>query len=301
MAEFLVPGVVFCDFLTVTCPADEWAELRPALEAVLDEVSCESPREGVYICPSGGWVKVGRRSGVVWIQATGGVLQALREAGAYMAYLKAIAGHSHRVTRLDASINLAVEGQKEIPRLYLVGIEGKAKLSRKAVRPSSVSAIITPSLFDGQNTGTVYFGRCTAEVRLTAYDKREHVRQKTGEDIGPLMRYEVKVSDKMGASLRDASEPTAMFWHFASPSVLEAPAGVPEWEPFRDGGFELNRPPMLPYARLKRRVESSRELARLVELADECGPKGRDLLCNLLGRYHGLHWVRETGLAVDMA
>jgi hypothetical protein len=208
------------------------------------------------------------------------------------------ASRPHNVTRLDAAVDFPEDAPPVVERFYKRAVAGGISLSRKAVKASGVSQFCAPSRFDGRDTGTLYVGRHTAEVRLVVYDKREEVFKKTGDDVGHRLRLELRITGKMGATLRDASEPAPMLYHFLVPDVLHPLPGVPAWVPFREGGFSVDRPAVLPYARLKRRVEDSNELARLVALADECGPKGRELLCGLMRRYHGL-FVGDGELAPE--
>lgn len=289
-----IDGSVFCDFLTVTVPEDEWESLRPSLEVVLEGVYCEAPDKGVYICPLGGWVKSGKRSGVVWVQASGALLAALRKMNLYAAYLQLFAGLPHRVTRLDASLDVRTDAPSEIVRVYQLATgKGGVSLTQKAVKPTAVSFYLSPSAFDGRETGTLYIGGKTAEVRLVLYDKREEFYKSSRLDLDPLLRYEFRVTGKMGASLKDAYDPTAMFWHFMPHDVLPTPAGVAAWVPFLDGGFDVDRRFPSPYERLKKRVELSRELSSLFELADDCGPQGRKLFYGLVRRFHdpGATWA----------
>lgn len=282
------PGLIFCDALTVTIPQDCYAGLLPNLESVLDRVLCASPQVGVYICPSGGWVKIGVRSGVSWVQASGGILGALRDVGAYADYLSLFAAYPHRVTRLDVALDVDVSPSPVLLGLYAKGREGVLSLTRKAIKPSAIEGRFSPAFYDlAADTGTVYVGRRSAEVRLTVYDKRQEVYARTKEDIGHmLLRYELRVTDKMGATLGDAYKPAPIFWHFLAPGFLSAPSEVGQWEPFHDGGFAVNRRTVPAYERMKRRVEASTEMPRLFALADECGPQGRRLLYGLIRRYY---------------
>lgn len=299
------PGVVFCDALTVTVPQDHYAELLPGLEAVLDRVLCESPEPGVYLCSSGGWVKTGSRSGVSWVQASGGVLGALRDVGAFSDYLWLFPSFPYRVTRLDATLDVVTTPSPVLVDLYNKGFAGELSLTRKRIKPRSVECRFSPAFYDeSAHTGTVYLGKRSAEVRLTVYDKRQEVYAKTRKDIGQmLLRYELRVTDKMGASLKDAQEPASMFWHFVSPDILAAPAGVDVWQPYQDGGFDIERRTVLPYERLKRRVEGSAEFPRLFALADQCGPQGRKLLYGLIRRYHdqAATWADIEGALLGVA
>jgi hypothetical protein len=283
-----VPGVVFCDHLTVTVPKSCFGEVLPLLESVLDRVLCESPQPGVYLCPAGGWVKTGERSGRVWFQATGGVLAALRHVDAYLAYLSVFSPFPHNVSRLDATLDVEIDPAPVLAGLYVRGRSGELSLTRKRIKPRSVGCRFSPAFYDlSIDTGSVYLGSRTAEVRLVAYDKRQEVHARTREDLGiNLLRYELRVTDKMGISLKDAHSPSPVFWHFVSPDILPVPAGVAVWVPFEDGGFDVDRGVVLPYQRLKNRVSSSQELARLFSLADQCGPEGRRLFYGLVRKYH---------------
>jgi len=254
----------------------------------MDELCLESPAgpEALYLSPDGGNMKTGFRGGVFWVQVTGGVLASLRGLRLLDSYLMAFGIRPHRVTRLDAALDLPLESPPVLSRLYDQAKAGSVSLSRKRLGLGQLHKILEPALYGGPDTGTVYLGRSTAEVRLKVYDKRQERLKRTGVDIGsPLTRFEVTVTGKMGASLRDASSPQSLFYHFISPSVLSAPPGVPPWVPYV-GGYEVARADTVPYQALKRRVESSRELGRLVALANDCGPHGLDLLVSLLRRYH---------------
>ena len=72
-------------------------------------------------------------------------------------------------------------------------------------------------------------------------------------------------------SLRDAGDPEAMFWHFASPALLKRPPGIPDWEP--TGSPDWTMPDFLvePAEVLKRRVETSADLTALITLSDQLG------------------------------
>ncbi len=48
-------------------------------------------------------------------------------------------------------------------------------------------------------------------------------------------------------------------------------------------GFDLpRRVPLLPAERMATLLDSSADVRRLLELADQCGPHGRELLCSRL-------------------
>lgn len=158
---------------------------------------------------------------------------------------------------------------------------GSVNLSRKAV-PTSALLAVRPS--DGKETGTWYAGRRT-RARYTArvYDKAWEALQKRGELMPPTARVEVTAAGgDSGATLRDAAMPAALFWHIASPSLLDAPEGTPVWTPNQDLGWTAPTRDFDPAALLRRRVESFALLDALALVADELGPNGRDYLLHLI-------------------
>lgn len=275
-------GQVFCDYLSVTMPKDEWFHAKQEIEPILDEILCvkmQDDKAGAYYkgeeC---GKLQAGFRAGVVWVQASGGLLASLRAAHLLNNYLMVFGVRPHRVTRLDATVDLPHDTPPEIERLYGACVAGQVCLTRKRIDPKQVEKWIGPSLYGGEDTGTIYMGSKAAEVRPLVYDKRQERIKHTGQDIGySLTRYECRISGKMGPSLRDAVQPASIFFHYMSPSILTRPTEVTEWKPYL-GGYEMPKQQILPYESLKRRIETSHDLVRLVQLAQECGPSGIELL-----------------------
>jgi hypothetical protein len=151
-------------------------------------------------------------------------------------------------------------------------------LSRKAVSTLDVATHL--SLDDrGVETGSVYFGRHTAEVRAVVYDKRWQMLDVYKKEIGARTRYEVRVSGKFGATLADAWAPASLFWHFASPDLLCAPAGTMPWSSHAEGFTLPPRTDLTAAELMQRRLDTSPDVARLLMLAEQCGPHGIDLLC----------------------
>jgi hypothetical protein len=92
----------------------------------------------------------------------------------------------------------------------------------------------------------------------------------------------------MGLTLRDAWDPSPVFWHYASPDLLRAPAGVVPWVPYGEGFHLEPRADLSPGLLLQRRVEADPGIDRLIELADQVGPGGREWLAQLVMRRLGL-------------
>ena len=115
------------------------------------------------------------------------------------------------------------------------------------------------------------------------YDKRRERLDKGGSDLGfDLTRYELRLRG-VGATLRDAYEPSSVFWHYMAPDFLPRPAGVPEWLSGAEGFSVPKVDPVLPAVRLVRRVEASDDFMDLVRLAGSF-EGGVDFLCALVRR-----------------
>jgi hypothetical protein len=281
----------FCDFLGVTVPADEWDGLRLDIAAELDaigmSVEVDEERMVLWRSPNARGTVNAKRVGLVWaLGCSGAVCASLRLGGRFNAYLAAIGSRRHRVTRIDASVDYAVDAAPIVAAVATAGQNGELSLTRKRIRPSDVETHIGVRA-DGARTGTVYLGAKNADVRMMVYDKQHERMHKWGlPDTGPLTRYELRLRAGTGITLRDAAEPAAVFWNYASPDFLPTPPGTPAWVSGGTGYYLEPHIPLLPAQRLKRRVESSRDLAALVGLANQCGPFGVRLLC---------HWIGEMG------
>jgi hypothetical protein len=271
----------FCDYLNCTTPKDHGDGLMESVRPVLDAAGCYAVSDTVYGFEGGGAVKHQLRGAVYMLSASGQVLELLRAMNLYQEYLRAVSEHPWRVSLLHATEDIPVHAPPVVQRLYHRATRGAVSLSRKAVQGRNVSWYKSCNA-EGEDTGTVYLGRRTSEVWAKVYDKRQERLDNAGLDIGPCLRVEVSVSGKQGVSLRDAWEPGPVFYHYASPSLVERPPGVPAWVPAGEG-FELPpRVPLLPAVRLRRRFNASLDLDELLSLADQVGPHGIDMLHRML-------------------
>lgn len=273
----------FCDFLGVTVPADQWASLRPELEAELDSigmgVELDQERAVLWRSPDARGTVNAKRVGMVWaIGCSGAVCAGLRLAGRFNAYLAAIGTRPHRVTRVDASVDLPVDAAPIVAAIAAAGRRGELSLTRKRIQPTQIETHIGTRA-DGAESGTVYCGSKQADVRLVVYDKQhERMHRWKLPNTGPLTRYELRLRGGTGVTLRDAAMPAGVFWHFAAPDFLPAPSEAPEWLPGGTGYHLDKAEPLLPGQRLRRRVQDSAEVAALLRLAAASGPFGFDLL-----------------------
>ncbi len=276
----------FCDFLGVTVPSEHWADLRHDIEAELDSIgmSVELDQDRAVLWRSSdarGTVNA-KRVGMVWaIGCSGSVCAGLRLAGRFNAYLAAIGTRPHRVTRLDASVDVPVDASPVVAAIAAAGRRGELSLTRKKIQPPQIETHMGTRA-DGAESGTVYCGSKQADVRMVVYDKQhERMHRWKLPDCGPLTRYELRLRGGTGVTLRDAAEPAAVFWHFAAPDFLQGPQlldSIAAWSP-GGTGFDLAKfEPFPPGQRLRRRVRDSADIVALLKLAELAGPFGFDLL-----------------------
>lgn len=292
----------FCDHVAVTVPADVWDLLRVELSTELDTlgmgVEVDAERAVLWREPSATGTVKAEKVGRVWkVGTSGAVCAGLRAAGRFESYLAAIGQFPHRVTRLDATVDVKTDAAPVVAEVTRAGRAGELQLTRKSVKPKDV-VTLTGVRVDGEISGTVYVGAKRADVRMVVYDKRHERITRKLPDVGNLTRYELRLRSGTGVTLKDAAEPDGVFWHYADPAFLSRPSGAPEWVP-GGTGYELQRlEPSLPAARLKRRVEASAEIGSLLALAHEVGPYGVDFLCSLLRARAGGAGVSPADTAV---
>jgi len=205
----------------------------------------------------------------------------LRTLGIWENYLFELGQSPHNVTRMDAALDLAMDGADLVAAMRKRHPSGKVNLRRKSVSTSTLLAVRD----DGRETGTWYAGH-RSKARLTArvYDKAWEALCMRGERIPPTARVEVTArSREVGVTLRDAMLPDALFWHIAAPAILTAPEDAPMFVPNTETGCTTPPPRDFdPAGLLRRRVESFAMLDALALVADELGPNGRDYLLSLI-------------------
>lgn len=267
----------FCDHLAVTFHP----ERNPlgSLRALLLDMGAEVLDDRTYRLGEG-TVKLYRTYGVLYCSASGGALAHMRFVGCYSDWLSVLSEWPHRITRLDAALDVPLDGPDVLDALRLAYPSGVVNLGRKGL-PVKLELAIRD---DGRETGTFYVGhRSKARATARVYDKRQERRDRRGIDGPPRTRYEVTVKQDYGSTLRDAAEPERLFWHVAAPALIDRPDDVPDWSADWSQGWKADpRPDRLPAEVLARRLESSAELDMLAEIADEMGPQGRVWLARRL-------------------
>lgn len=278
------PLPVFCDWLDVTYSPDDSpfpAVNRLLLSAGFD---AESPDRSsfTYRHPTmRGMVTFGPTRGTMRVSVSGGACSLLRGLGLWNDFLSELASSPHRVTRVDAALDLPMDGADLVDHMRSKHSNGAVNLTRKSVRATTFLAI-RPT--DGRETGTWYAGhRQKARFTARVYDKAWQMLSVFGEEIPPTARVEVTAKGgDSGATLRDAAMPAALFWQIAAPALLKAPEDAPVWTPNEDLGWVAPKRDFDAAAVLQRRVESFAMLDALALIADELGPEGRSYLLSLI-------------------
>lgn len=272
----------FCDFLDVTYAPDDcpYPDVNRFLLEHDFRVTRDTGGRILYVPPVGrGSLTIEHRSRYARISASGGVCAYLRYKGVWDEYLVMLATSPHKVTKLDATADLPLDGAAALAMYQARFPDGTATLTRKSLKLDYITAVRP----DGKYTGTVSFGYgSAARFRAKVYDKAWEALCKRGELLPPTTRVEVTACKDSGATLRDASEPAALFWHIAAPALLNRPEDAPVWEPNTDYLYKARPREFNAVETLRRRVEYSAELEAFGLLADSLGAEGRKYLLSLI-------------------
>lgn len=231
-----------------------------------------------------GTLRVNERSRFTSFSVSGAFLHELRCQRSLSQFLFPFGEGPHRVTMLHIAQDYPVDAPRPIRELKRRAVAGTVKLTRKAVRPSQVLYMESHNHTEpGVSTGMLYIGSPNAEVRAAVYDKRNERIHRGHDDPGPLLRAELRVTGKMGLSLKDVVQPDPCYWHFMS-DIFPRPDNIAPWSP-HDDDYRLEPPVDLePYQILQRSIETSPEVQRMLELAERMGPDGFRTLVRLLER-----------------
>lgn len=278
------PASSFCDWLDVTFAPDNWPypELNLLLLGAGFIVRREITGGSTYVPPGGyGTVKFIQAKLYAKVSISGSSCGVLRDLGLWGEVLSILSSSPHKVTRIDAALDLPTDAAPFIAHLRRKYPEGMVNLGRKAL-PVKVMLEVRP---DGLESGTYYVGhRTSARRTCRVYDKALEMLSKRGAKLPPTTRVEVTAKKDAGATLRDAYMPDALFWDIASPAILKAPEGVPMWVPDTEMGFPSPTHPFEPAEVLRRRIEASAEIEALIAVADSMGDSGRQYMIHLFTR-----------------
>ena len=283
----------FADWLDVTFPPESGVldHVHMFFDALLCPVAWES-EDRVCIDAEGGKVFLDRSKRFCRVSVSGGVLKFLRSVGQFHDLLSVMGSEPHKVTRLDVACDYAVDTPRVLDWLDTKYPDDRVQLQRKAIK---VTRLLSRRE-DGELTGTWYAGhRSNARVTARVYDKQHEALEQRGETLPPRTRVELTFRKDHGCTLRDAAMPVSLYYQFASPALVERPVDAPEWVSHAEGWEGTPPDTKLPYEVFKRRLETSPELARLAELANQMGPGARALLIRAFTDRLGSADLPETG------
>lgn len=269
-------GQPFVDYLNVSFDKGELLNVSDAVLGVVRQLGVVEGPAGTWRAVVGGGVlKLGERGRVAVVSASGALCELLRSWGLWGEYLGVLGRFPHRVTLLHATCDFLVESPgavvREVRRRAYAGELAltRKRLSRLVVRTAMAAEEIGA---DGvvRETGTVYLGsRANADVWAKVYDKRAERLAKGAADPGPVVRVEIAVQSDAGATLRDAFEPVALFWHYGRRLLRCCPADAPVWVAHGEGFTvsQVERAGLSVSERLWRMWEASADVQALVNVA----------------------------------
>lgn len=287
---------VFADWLSVTCSpelsfitgspdsgSDPLAYVLDSFGGTIHDFS--RPGNLIYFVGKG-TVKMQESKRFHSVSFSGAALSRIRELGKLDYLLSSLAAVPHSITRLDAALDTSQDGADVFSHyqdLYSRA-DRYPKLSRKTVMPSYISS---RRASDGRSTGTINIGGIkNTKVSARIYDKQAEVLSKQSIHIPPTTRYELTVRKDMNPSLRDVSDPTAIFWHYMGNTVLKSPTNTPKWSKGWGGAWNMVCEKPLVYQVVKAKIQSNPELLRIFELASTMSVDGREIAFNMIKREH---------------
>ncbi len=267
-------GTPFCDYLNLTSPLGNQELITAAIRPYLDTLGMSEEVEGLFREPlRGGTFKIHPRGKVCVFGSSGAFLDALRGHGLFNQFLSEFAAFDHRISMMHVTCDYGVDAPPVIDSVYALAKSGALHLTRKAVSARNVSRVTSPGQ-DGRDTGTVYLGsKKNSDVWAKVYDKGHEAFSRRGEILGQVVRVEIAVQSDVNATLRDASLPSDIFYHFAARSLVQAPPDYSGWVP-HGHGFVLDEPrqDFTAYQRAKSILNSSLDFARFLKvLRDDYG------------------------------
>lgn len=308
-------GVVFCDWLDITFSVvynspedfvDHFLALGFSLKrSVLEKthmLECAVPRSLGEISRGVLKIDVINSFGVIRVSLSGVCLEYLRLHEKFAETLGFFSEYPYRITRLDSAIDVDVIGFERI-KVLREKHHTTCQLSSRALRTKS---ILSRGL-DGRSTGTFYVGHNSkADNTARCYDKRHQIWETTGVDIGfNVFRYEVVSRfkrDRVGASLRDVHDPSSLFYHYASPSLLRKPKGVSDWVGLADSSFSTLRPDSaLPAAKIKTLVSHNYVFESIYKLSQQAGSGGVDFALSTIRKEFERFALLESSKASQTA
>lgn len=277
---------IITDFLDVTFSPDNtpFMDLELVLQGCLGEVLSRDDGDSVWRLGEG-IVKLDVKHTYARASASGAALSELRLRGAFDDYLSAVSTVPHTITRLDAALDVYTDFPEILRTLDSKFPSGRVPLSRKGL---SVTTLLKRRSGDSLETGTWYAGhRSHAKVTAKVYDKAEERRaRKVQEGTFPdaWTRYEFTFRREVGCTLRDAHDPTTLFWSVAPILGLEKPKNVLDWSSGCLGAWSYTAPERLAADKVRLMVQESVALKSIFDAAEKANCS--DWVLKLLQREH---------------
>ena len=288
----------FCDYLNITSPKDNQYLIMTHLKPFLDICGCLESYEGTYNIPqSSGTFKLSVRGQVSIFSASGGFLGALRAKGLYDSYLMVFADYEYRISMMHATLDFRVDAPEYITGLYQKASNEKVRLTRKFIQSQNVKQILSRNDL-GVDTGTVYLGnRANSDVWAKVYDKK-HERQSRGDfTYPPTLRIEIAFQSDVGASLKDASNPSDIFYYHAQHSLVIPPDSFKSWSPYGQGFHTpKTQSNITPWQQIKSILEYSSDIRRVFDIAKSS--YGEDALQEITKLIRGRFSLYERSIGV---
>jgi len=275
-----VRSSVICDWLDVTCSPE--SSFVDALDNWLCgngvAVRFRDPSSCTYTLDAGhgaGTLRIDTKFNFHRASASGAFLSALRVAGLFRDFVNVLGLVPHKVTRLDAALDVAIDAPVILSALCS-SYEGSFKFGRKSLRTKT---IFETRESDGVLTGTWYAGHMSkARVSGRVYDKQQE-RLNYGKVIPPLTRYELTFRKDYGCSLWDALMPKSIFYTHSSGLVEPPEGGFDAWSsrglvPWVSEPVDTD----LTLDKFSKALEHSAEFRYLAEKASRFGPEGKALV-----------------------
>jgi hypothetical protein len=275
---------VFCDFLSLTFNPDHFdlSSIKLLLVGCGYEIDDANEKIIKFIRPDdplSGLIRVESKFNHVRISVSGKALSYLRKLGQYNNLLIHFSEFPHNITRLDATMDVPRDFPKVCRSISRYYPDDRIGLSRKTTK---IKYNLTKR-DDGQRSGSIYFGNIRDQLQIIIYDKTLEMFENLSIVIPTTTRYEMRFKSSFNLTLRDASDPTELFWAHSGNILLKKPSGVAQRSPTGDSDhWKRTTIPSLPFSKLSSYIEHSTAIPALKVLADSLGVNGRDIALRLI-------------------
>lgn len=278
-------NTVFADYLSVTFnPDDNPSELIHffLIRAGYTEIA-HTPEKFEYRNPDNpdmGSILFECSNRTHWLQVRGQALEYLRHVSLLDELLSIIATTPHKVTRLDLAIQFTEKFSTAVRRYKRKYPKGHFQHGR-----ATLAVSFNTRTFNDDLTGAVYLGdrKKRHDVSGIVYNKTFQVLDSAGLLVDPnITRYELRLTGRVGCSLKDVVSPEPVFYTHSSIFGLKKPSGVSDWvsgasyvPTFPSPNRKDHYPKLVDY------LDMNPAFEHMLKLADKL-PDGRRLLLNLL-------------------